>query len=68
MSDYKIIISDKIVTNNAVSLSNNLMFLYVIDIIYTALLGSDKALRQKKLNSDAILNNFQMMDAYGYDY
>ncbi len=68
LSDYKFIISDKIVTNNAVSLSNNLMFLYVIDIIYTALLGSDKVLRQKKLNSDAILNNFQMMDAFGYDY
>jgi len=44
------------------------MFLYVIDIIYTALLGSDKTLRQKKLNSDAILNNFQMMDSFGYDY
>ena len=68
ISDYKFIISDKIVANNSVSLSYNLMFLYVIDIIYTALLGSDKALRQKKLNSDAILNNFQMMDTFGYDF
>ncbi len=68
ISDYKFIISDKIVANNSVSLSNNLMFLYVIDIIYTALLGSDKSLRQKKLNSDAIINNHQMMDAYGFDY
>jgi DNA-binding MurR/RpiR family transcriptional regulator len=68
ISDFKFIISDKIVANNSVSLSNNLMFLYVIDIIYTALLGSDKSLRQKKLNSDAIINNHQMMDAYGFDY
>jgi DNA-binding MurR/RpiR family transcriptional regulator len=68
ISEYKFIISDKIIANNSVSLSNNLMFLYVIDIIYSALLGSDKALRQKKLNSDAILNNLQMMDAYGFDY
>lgn len=68
ISDYKFIISDKIVSNNSVSLSNNLMFLYVIDIIYTALLRSDKSLRQKKLNSDAILNNHQMMDSYGFDY
>lgn len=68
ISDFKFIISDKIVTNNSVSLSNNLMFLYVIDIIYTALLRSDKSLRQKKLNSDAILNNYQMMDSYGFDY
>lgn len=68
ISDYKFIISDKIVAYNSVSLSNNLMFLYVIDIIYTALLGSDKLLRQKKMNSDAIINNNQMMDAYGFDY
>lgn len=68
LSNYKFIISDKIIANNSVSLSNNLMFLYVIDIIYTALLGSDKAYIQKKLNSDAILNNLQMMDAYGFDF
>lgn len=68
ISDFKFIISDKIVTNNSVSLSNNIMFMYIIDIIYTALLGSDKSLRQKKLNSDAIINNHQMMDSYGFDY
>ncbi|MEK6265813.1 MAG: MurR/RpiR family transcriptional regulator [Clostridium sp.] len=68
LSDYKFIISDKIIAYNSVSLSNNLMFLYIIDIIYTALLGSDKSLRQKKLNCDAILNNYQLMDAYGLDY
>ncbi len=68
ISDYKFVISDKIVANNSVSLSNNIMFLYVIDIIFTALLSSDKALRQKKLNSDAISNNYQMMDSFGFDY
>lgn len=68
ISDYKFVISDKIVANNSVSLSNNLLFLYIVDVIYTALLGSDKSLRQKKLNSDAILNNYQMMDSYGFDY
>ncbi len=68
LSDFKFIISDKIIANNSVSLSNNIMFLYIIDIIYTALLASDKSYRQKKLNSDAILNNFQMMDSFGYDF
>ena len=68
ISNFKFIISDKIIANNSISLSNNLMFLYAIDIIYSALLGSDKTLRQKKLNSDAILNNHQMMDSYGFDY
>ena len=42
--------------------------LYVTDIIYSALLKSDKALRQKKLNSDALINNSQTMDSYVFEY
>ena len=68
ISDFKFIISDKIIANNSISLSNNLMYLYIIDVIYSALLASDKSLRQKKLNSDAIINNHQMMDSYVFDY
>ena len=68
IAEFKFIISDKIIAHNSVSLSNNLMFLYIIDIIYTALLESEKSLRQKKMNSDAILNNYQMMDSYGFDF
>ena len=44
------------------------MYLYVTDIIYSALLKSDKALRQKKLNSDALINNSQTMDSYVFEY
>jgi DNA-binding MurR/RpiR family transcriptional regulator len=68
LSNYKFIISDKIIASNSISLSNNLMFLYVVDVLFSALLSSDKSLRQKKLNNDAILNNYQMMDNYGFDY
>lgn len=68
ISDYKFIVSDKILTSNSVSLSNNLMYLYVTDILYSALLGSDKALRQKKLNSDALINNNQIIDSYVFEY
>lgn len=66
--DLKFITSDKVTAHNSMSLSNNLMFLYVIDIIYGALLKSDKSLRQKKLTSDAMLNNHQMMDNYIFEY
>jgi DNA-binding MurR/RpiR family transcriptional regulator len=66
--DLKFITSDKVAAHNSMSLSNNLMFLYVIDIIYGALLKSDKALRQKKLTGDAALNNHQMMDNYIFEY
>lgn len=66
--DLKFITSDKVTAHNSLSLSNNLMFLYVIDIIYGALLKGDKNLRQKKLNSDATLNNYQTMDNYMFEY
>ncbi|MBE6828593.1 MAG: MurR/RpiR family transcriptional regulator [Ruminococcaceae bacterium] len=66
--DYKFITSDKITAQNAISLSNNLIFLYVVDVIYTALLKSDKALMQKKLKSDAVVNNQQTMNNSIFDY
>lgn len=68
ISDYKFIVSDKLIANNTTALSDNLMYLYVTDIIYSALLKSDKALRQKKLNSDALINNSQTMDSYVFEY
>ncbi|MDE7042881.1 MAG: MurR/RpiR family transcriptional regulator, partial [Oscillospiraceae bacterium] len=55
--DHKFIISDKITTQNSVSISNNLMFLYVTDVLYCALLDKDKNLRQRRLNSDSILDS-----------
>lgn len=66
--DYKFITSDKITARNAVSLSNNLMFLYVWDVLYTFLLESDKQLRQKKLSNESIINNHQMLDNYLFEY
>lgn len=66
--DFKFITSDKITAHNSVSLSNNLMFLYVVDLLYSVLLASDKSLRQKKLSSDAILNNHQMLDNHIFEY
>lgn len=68
IADYKFIVSDKLIANNTTALSDNLMYLYVTDIIYSALLKSDKALRQKKLSSDALINNSQTMDSYVFEY
>lgn len=55
--DYKFIISDKITTQNALSLSNNLIFLYVTDVLYCALLGSD-----------SILSAQQQLENYMFDF
>ncbi|WP_461207357.1 MurR/RpiR family transcriptional regulator [Clostridium sp. DL1XJH146] len=66
--DLKFITSDKVTAHNSNSLSNNLMFLYVIDIIYGALLKSDKSLYKKKLDSDTIINHHQKMNNYIYEY
>ena len=66
--DYKFIISDKITTQNSVSISNNLMFLYVTDVIYCVLLESDKALKRKRMSSDAVLNSQQSSDNYFFEF
>lgn len=66
--DYKFIISDKITTQNAVSISNNLMFLYVTDVLFCALLEGDKTLRQRRLHSDSILSSQQQMDSYFFEF
>ncbi len=68
LSDFKFITSDKITARNSIALSNNLLFLYVADVLYSALLSGDKALRQKKLNSDAMLGASQMADNYMLEY
>lgn len=66
--NLKFITSDKITAQNSISLSNNLMYLYVVDLIYSALLKSDKSLREKKLSSDSILNNHQTIDNHLLEY
>lgn len=66
--DFKFVTSDKITARNSLSLSNNLMSLYVVDVLYGALLESDKNLRQKKLNSDVMLGSNQMIDNYMIEF
>ena len=66
--DHKFIISDKITTQNSVSISNNLMFLYVTDVLYCALLDKDKNLRQRRLNSDSILDSQHRMDNSFFEF
>lgn len=66
--DFKFIISDKITTRYSVSISNTLMYMYVTDVLYCALLEGDKGLKHRRLNSDSILNNQQRMDNYFFEY
>lgn len=66
--DYKFIISDKITTQNSVSISNSLMFLYVTDILYCALLKRDTVLKQRRMKSDSILNSQHRMDNFFFEY
>lgn len=68
VSHYKFIISDKLVANNYLSLSNNVMYLYVTDILYGALLKDDKTLQNRKMNNDAVINRTQMMTNRELDY
>lgn len=66
--DYRFVASDKITARNSLSLSNNIIFLFVIDVLFSMLLESDKGLRQKKLNSDAVMGTNQILDNYILEY
>lgn len=66
--DYKFITSDKISAQNSIGLSNNLMFLYATDVLYCALLQRTKSLRQKKLASDAVMNDQLHLEHYMLEY
>lgn len=68
LADFKFVTSDKIIARNALSLSNNLIFLYVVDVLYSVLLNSDKKLRQKKLDIDAMLGSNLITDNYLLEY
>ena len=67
ITDVKLITSDKNSSRNPLSMSNSLMTAFVTDTIYESLLRSDKNLRQKRLNSDTVINNQQVMNNYYYD-
>lgn len=66
--DFKIITSDKITAENSISISNNMIYLFVLDVIYRYLLERDKSLKKKKLSNEALLQNSQILDNYLLDY
>lgn len=66
--DYKFIASDKITMRNSHSLSNNLMFLYIVDVLFGTLLDIDKTLRLNKLNNDAIISAGHITDNYMLEF
>lgn len=57
LANYKFIISDKISTKHAISLSNNLVYLYVIDVIYCSLLTQSKERKKRRLNNNIALDS-----------
>lgn len=65
--DYKFIASDRITANHSASISNNLVYLYITDIIYSILLENDKSLKQQRLQNDVLLSNSQRIDKSYYE-
>ena len=66
--DCKFVTCDKITAKNSLGLSNNLVFLYVMDVIYCALLQKNRNLQQKKLAVDAVLNDQVHIEHYMLEY
>lgn len=66
--DLKFITSDRITTQNSLALSNNFVYLYVLDVLYAALLDRNPEMLRKKRDSDAFLDMHQTSDNYFYQY
>lgn len=67
ITDIRFITSDKNSAKNSLTMSNSIVTLFVTDIIIESLLRSDKNLRQRKLNTDTIVSNHQVINHYYYD-
>lgn len=68
MVDFKLITSDRITVRDAFSFSNNFIYLYVVDVLYAALLDRNPEMRRKKRDADAVLDMHQTSDNYFYQY
>jgi len=62
--DVKFITPDRLISKYSNSISNTLIYLFVCDSILETLLRNNKTLRQKKLNSESIINSNQSIDSY----
>ncbi|MEF2968207.1 MurR/RpiR family transcriptional regulator [Paenibacillus sp. M1] len=54
-ADVDIIVPDKISVSNSALMSNHITFLFVVDLIMSVFISSDKSYLKKKLDSEAIL-------------
>ena len=63
-SDVNIIVPDKISVNNSALMSNHITFLFVVDLIMSIFISSDKTYLKKKLDSETVLASDQAMTNY----
>lgn len=66
--DLKFITTDRIASRDSLTLSNNFIYLYVIDVLYAALLDRNPKMARRKRDSDAILDMHQTSDNFFYQY
>jgi DNA-binding MurR/RpiR family transcriptional regulator len=67
LTDIKIITSDKLAIENNTVISDNMTFLFTIDVIVGMLIKSNKKYLQKKLDSDALFESEQDYSNYYYN-
>ncbi|MEK4513157.1 MurR/RpiR family transcriptional regulator [Paenibacillus sp. FSL K6-2524] len=63
-ANVSIIVPDKISVNNSALMSNHITFLFVVDLIMSIFISSDKSYLKKKLDSEAILARDQSITNY----
>lgn len=65
--DEKLIIPDRMLSNNPLLFSNSVMYLFAIDILVADLINSDKEFKKRKMASDTIINSFQSANSNLFD-
>jgi len=61
--DLKLITPDTVLSSHPLIISNSLIYAFVTDALYAIILRDNKALRQRKLNSNTIIDSFQSIES-----
>lgn len=65
--DVKLIIPDRMLSDDPLIFSNSVMYLFTTDILVGELIKSSKEFKKRKLSSDTVINSFQSANSNLFD-
>lgn len=65
--DVKLIVPDRMLSNDPLVFSNSMTYLFATDILIAEMIKTDKKLREKKMASDTVISSFQSANSSLFD-